>query len=413
MKKIGLIGALLLVLLIGASIMTGRLFDQQLHQMTEELLLDPRVELLGMQTEKGLFSSSGSQQLAMDLDGMAQLVIETRWQTRHFPGWLTYQGDVQLLMEGAGETFNVFEELGIQPPVYQGRADWRKATWQMSLAPFEFQDGSLVFQTTELQMQGVYYYSGQQQASFSVAHMTLEDKGYQATRLDLHNLALKMDQSGSYPWVSGDLLMSLERAEFAGPQGQLLINNPSWSQQLHFDARAFDLALQLDLGEISALGQPLASGKLALKTRDVNGQAMADLLELMGRNPDLAQASEADLEQAMNALDRLLAGSPALLLERLDFSIKAPFVVDQKAVGELAFDGRNLPVSYLQQMGEGQLDPEDLFNRIRLELTFDQIHPGLLMMVGIPPFMVDPTQPEQKLVMENGEVRLNGQLLPF
>jgi hypothetical protein len=83
--------------------------------------------------------------------------------------------------------------------------------------------------------------------------------------------------------------------------------------------------------------------------------------------------------------------------------------LDQKVHGSLRFDGTNLPTDYLLQLSSAQLETEDFFSRVRLELVFDQINPILLLMIGIPTHLVDDPSQEQRLLLENGELRLNGQ----
>lgn len=417
MKKIGLLAALLLVAVaVGASIMTGRLFNQELVRMTDQVLQDPRLELVSMDLDSGLFRSSGVQQFAVVLDAESRLLIEGRWQATHFPGWLTYDGDLSFMVDdGSGELFNLLEELGVAAPTYQGSANWRKLNYTLTLEPFGYEDLGLTVTSSGVQMEGVYHYSsGRQLASLVSDSLTFESEDLKGSYLlDVQGIRVQLDQLGNYPWGSGEMELTLDQVDFDGPQAQVSVSKPSWLQTLSFDERAFDLSLKLDLGDITAMGQPLAKGHLALKTRDFNGQVVAELIEFIGRFPDFHQIPPEEMQQAMVLMDRLLDGSPALVIDTLDFSVQQPFPLEQKAWGELSFDGQNLPTPYLQQLEAGSLDPEDPINRLRLEVNIEQLHLGLMMMLGIPPAFVDASLPHQTFLMENGAFYLNGNPLPF
>ncbi|MBE0505529.1 MAG: DUF945 family protein [Marinospirillum sp.] len=409
---------LLLVLLVAgvaASITTGRMFHAELQKVTTESVRDPRIELVLNEVEEGLFSSSGQQTLAMNLDAETRLLIETRWQASHLPGWLNFNGDVNLKAESLqdGETIDLLQELGITPLTYVGKADWNKATYRLVLEPFNLQEAGVLLESSGLVHEGVYHYTGQQVGQLRMDHLQARGQGYNTSNLDLAGLLMTFEQRVDYPWSKGQIELTFESLDFSGSQGNVQINKPLWQLQLDFTKKAFDLLMKLDLGEVTSDGKSLAAGRLTLRTKQLDGQAMADLLEQMDGQMGFDPLSESQNQALLATTDRLLASSPQLLLEQLEFSLKAPMEFDQKVHGSLSFDGTNLPTDYLLQLSLGQLGTEDFFSRVRLELVFDQINPILLLMLGIPPYMVDNPDQEQHLLLENGELRLNGQLMPL
>lgn len=407
---------LLLVLVVAgvaASITTGRMFHTELQKVTTESVRDPRIELVLNEVEEGLFSSSGQQTLAMNLDAETRLLIETSWQASHLPGWLNFNGDVNLKAESLqdGETIDLLQELGITPLTYVGKADWNKATYRLVLEPFNLQEAGVLLESSGLVHEGVYHYTGQQVGQLRMDSLSTRGQGYNTSNLDLTGLLMTFDQQVDYPWSKGQVELTVESLDFSGSQGNVLVSKPLWQMQLDFTQQAFDLLMKLDLGEVTSDGDPLATGRLTLRTQQLNGQAMADLLEQMDGQVGFEHLSESQNELLLATTDRLLAGSPQLLLEQLEISLKAPMELDQKVRGSLSFDGTNLPTDYLLQLSSAQLETEDFFSRVRLELVFDQINPILLLMMGVPTHMVDDPSQEQHLLLENGELRLNGQLM--
>lgn len=407
---------LLLVLVVAgvaASITTGRMFHTELQKVTTESVRDPRIELVLNEVEEGLFSSSGQQTLAMNLDAETRLLIEASWQASHLPGWLNFNGDVNLKAESLqdGETIDLLQELGITPLTYVGKADWNKATYRLVLEPFNLQEAGVLLESSGLVHEGVYHYTGQQVGQLRMDSLSTRGQGYNTSNLDLTGLLMTFDQQVDYPWSKGQVELTVESLDFSGSQGNVLVSKPLWQMQLDFTQQAFDLLMKLDLGEVTSDGDPLATGRLTLRTQQLNGQAMADLLEQMDGQVGFEHLSESQNELLLATTDRLLAGSPQLLLEQLEISLKAPMELDQKVRGSLSFDGTNLPTDYLLQLSSAQLETEDFFSRVRLELVFDQINPILLLMMGIPTHMVDDPSQEQHLLLENGELRLNGQLM--
>lgn len=416
MKKYFWIFLLVLVVAgVAASITTGKMFYTELQKVTAESVRDPRIELVLNQVDEGLFSSSGQQTLAMNLDAETRLLIETRWQAKHLPGWLNFSGDVHLKAESLqdGETIDLLQELGIAPMTYTGKADWNKATYRLVLEPFDLQEAGILLESSGLVHDGVYHYTGQQVGQLRMDHLQARGQGYNTSHLNLTGLLMTFDQQVDYPWSKGQVKLTFESLDFTGSQGNLLITQPVWELQLDFTRQAFNLLTQLNLGDVTSEGEPLATGQLTLRTQQLDGQAMADLLEQMANHTDFDQLTETQNQQLLATTDRLLAGSPKLLLEQLNISLKAPMELDQKVQGSLSFDGTNLPTDYLLQLSSAQLDTADFFNRVRLELIFDQINPVLLMMIGLPPYMVEDPSQEQHLLLENGELKLNGQLIPL
>ena len=414
MKKLLIIGLVVLLAAAGASVMTGRVFQEQLANLEAEINKDPRLEAVSSSLNKGLFSSSGSMTISIYLENDQRLIIENPWQASYLPGWVNYQGQTLLTLKaGDEEVINLLEELNLGNLEYQGKAGWKKATFLMAVEPFLFEDAYAKVEMSGVDLSGTYHYSGRQEGSLVAKNLAVLEKGYATTELKFEEVALNWDQKGSYPFVQGDANLQVDKLYFSSPQGKIELENPSWNQALVFNEQSFDYLMSLDLGQIKSQGENLGTGKFSLKTANFNGRAVADLLELIAANSNYEQIEEDTTQAIMAALDKLLGGSPTLLLEEFKVDVKTPFTFEQQATGELSFDGTNLPINYLQQLEEGRLDSDDALGRIRLELNFSKIEPGLLMLVGIPPSMLNPEADEQKLVFEAGELKLNGNLIPF
>lgn len=414
MKKILIIGLLVLGVAVGATVMTGRVFQEQLIKLEAEISKDPRLEVLENTINEGMFSSSGKMTLVMNLEDNQRLMIESPWQASHFPGWVNYTGQTLLNLElDAQDVINLLEEVGMAALDYKGTANWSKATFAMVVEPFIFNNASASLEVSGVDLVGTYHYSGEQTGLLTIKNLAFSDQDFSKTELGLSDLALNWQQAGSYPWVEGAAELTAERLYFSNHSQQVELTKPSLSQAIAFNRQAFDYQFSLDVGEINSQGTDLGTGKLALKVADFNGQAMVDLVEVAAANPNIEQASPEDLASINDALNRLLAGSPAVILQTFDLDLKAPFVLQQKTTGKLNFDGNNLPLSYLQQIDAGSLEFADLINRTRLELNFSKLDPGLLMMIGIPTSMLNANQAEQTLIFEAGELKLNGNPIPL
>ena len=79
MKKILIIGLLVLGVAVGATVMTGRVFQEQLIKLEAEISKDPRLEVLENTINEGMFSSSGKMTLVMNLEDNQRLIIESPW----------------------------------------------------------------------------------------------------------------------------------------------------------------------------------------------------------------------------------------------------------------------------------------------------------------------------------------------
>lgn len=416
MKKTLITGLLVVaVTLVGATIMTGRIFQGQVNNLTAEALKDPRLEVLDASVNEGMFSSSGNLAIAMQLEDGLRLIVESPWQASHLPLWVNFTGQTLVTLETPeeDEVINLLDELGMEPLEYQGRADWKKATYQMAAQTLMFNDGYASIEIPSMTLLGDYHYSGRQTGSLLAKQVTLIEKSYATTQLKLKDLALSWDQQASYPWVEGDAELKAEQVDFSSVQGKIQLIKPSLKQQLVYNQETFDYRLALDLGQVKNDTEGLGAGKLALKTESFNGQAVADLIAALAANPDLDQAKEQDLQAMMSAFDQLLSGSPALVLEEFHVNLESPFQLEQKATGKLSFDGNNLPLNYLLQLEEGRLTTDDPISRARLELNFSKLEPGLLMLVGIPLDLLDPDAEQQQLLFEANELKLNGQRIPF
>jgi len=414
MKKLLIIGLIILLVAVGASVMTGRVFQKQLVNLEAEISKDPRFEAVSNNINTGLFSSSGSVTVAMYLADNQQLIIENPWQASHFPGWVNYQGQTLLTLEVDGqEAINLLEELNLSSLEYQGKADWKKATFSMFVEPFLFEDEYAKVEMSGIDLAGTYHYSGRQVGKLMTKNLALLEKGYETASLKFEELALSWDQVSNYPFVQGGAELMAGHIYFSSPQGKVELGNPSWSQELDFNEQNFDYLMSLDLGDIKSQGENIGTAKFSLKTANFNGQAVADLLALMAGNSAYEQMDAATTQAIVAAVDKLLGGSPALILNDFKLNVHTPFTFEQEATGRLSFDGSNLPINYLQQLDEGRLNSDDALSRTRLELNFNKIDPGLLMLVGIPPSMLNTASDEQKLVFEAGKLKLNGQPLPF
>lgn len=413
MKKLLLIGLVVVLVAVGASVTTGRIFQEQLANLEAEINKDPRLNAVSNPVDEGLFSTSGSMTISMNLEDDQRLIIKNPWHASHLPGWVSYQGQTLLTLEAGEEVINLLEELDLGTLEFQGKAGWKKATFAMAVEPFLFEDGYAKLEMSGVDLTGTYYYSGRQVGKLIAENVALMEKGNATTELEFEDLELSWDQKGSYPFVQGDAELLAESIYFSSPQGQVAFNKPNWNQALVFNKETFDYKMSLDLGQVINQGQDLGTGKLSLKTASFNGQAVADLLELLAANSRYDEMADNDVKAVMSALDKLLGGSPALVLEEFKFNVKEPVTFKQEATGELSFDGSNLPINYLEQLDDGSLNSDDAIKRSRLELNFNKIEPSLLMLVGIPPSILNQDADVQKLVFEAGELKLNGQLLPF
>lgn len=415
MKKIVILGLVVLGTAVGATVIAGREFQAQLVQLETEMDQDPRIEVVNNTLNKGLFSSSGSMTFAMHLEDDQRLIIESPWQASHFPGWVDYTGQLLLSLDlGLQETVNLLDRVGILAPEYQGTAGWKKTTFQMHLEPFVFNEGLASLEVSGASVTGSYSYSGEQQGQLVINKLAFSEQNYAATTFDLNDLTVSWNQVSNHPWLQGTAEVSAGRIYVANQQQNIELIQPRLSQELVLNQQAFDYLASLDLGEIKSQGSPMGSAKLRLKTEGLNGQAVADLMDVVATNTHLEEAeAKGDLDRVQGALNSLLAGSPAVVLQEFNLTLKSPIVLEQQTTGKLSFDGRNLPISYLQQIEKGRLDSNDLINRTRLELNFSRLDQGLLMMLGIPASVLNPDQAEQKLVFEAGELRLNGNHLPF
>lgn len=415
MRKILIIGLLVIVGgAIGASFIAGREFNQQLHNLVVELEKDPRLEVVENTVNKSIFSSSGNMTVVMNLEDNQRLILENPWQASHLPGWVNYSGQTLVDLEVGDEAIlNLLEELGMDTLEYEGTVGWKKATFSMAVEAFLFNDGIASIEIPNISLTSDYYYSGRQTGKLQAKQVTLIEKSYAATKLVFDDLILSWDIKGSSPWVEGDVELIANHVYFLSPQGEVELSKPSWSHQLVFNEQAFDYLMSLDLGKIKSQGNDLGIGKLTLKTEQFNGQAVANLIEVLTSSPSLEKTEEKDLQTVMDASDQLLSGSPAIVLEEFNLAVQTPFAFEQQATGKLSFDGSNLPLSYLLQLEEGSLDAEDPISRTRLELNFSKLDSGLLMMKGIPLHMLDPDADEQQLIFEAGELTLNGKLIPF
>ena len=415
MKKIVILGLVVLGTAVGATVIAGREFQAQLVQLETEMDQDPRIEVVNNTLNKGLFSSSGSMIFAMHLEDDQRLIIESPWQASHFPGWVDYTGQLLLSLDlGLQETVNLLDRVGILAPEYQGTAGWKKTTFQMHLEPFVFNEGLASLEVSGASVTGSYSYSGEQQGQLVINKLAFSEQNYAATTFDLNDLTVSWNQVSNHPWLQGTAEVSAGRIYVANQQQNIELIQPRLSQELVLNQQAFDYLASLDLGEIKSQGSPMGSAKLRLKTEGLNGQAVADLMDVVATNTHLEEAeAKGDLDRVQGALNSLLAGSPAVVLQEFNLTLKSPIVLEQQTTGKLSFDGRNLPISYLQQIEKGRLDSNDLINRTRLELNFSRLDQGLLMMLGIPASVLNPDQAEQKLVFEAGELRLNGNHLPF
>lgn len=415
MRKTLVIGLLIVVATaVGATIMTGRIFQGQINNLTAEILQDPRFEIIDSTVNEGMFSSSGNFAIAMQLEEGARLIVENPWHASHLPAWVNYTGEVLVTLEtDQDEVVNLLDELGMDTLKYTGKAGWKKATTHMAVQALVFSDGYATLDIPSMKLSSDYFYNGRQIGKLLINEMTLIENKLASTELKLNDLVFSWNQQGSYPWVGGEAELKAAQVNFSGPQGEIEIIKPSLQQQLVYNADVFDYSLAFDLGKIKSGEGNLGTGKLAIKTENFNGQAVANLVELLAANPSLEKANEKDLQLVMRAFDQLLSGSPAIVLQELDISLENPFKLEQQTTGKLSFDGRNLPIDYLLQLEEERIDTEDPISRTRLELNFSKLEPSLLMLVGIPLDLLDSDADVQQLVFEEGELKLNGHLLPF
>ncbi|SFC19479.1 protein of unknown function [Marinospirillum celere] len=417
MKK--LVGGVLVALVLGLlvlSVVSGRSFTSQLDKMAEQAAKDPRVEILASDIQSGWLSSSGEMTLVFTLDARVDLLITSEWQASHRPGWVTFKGltGLQSQDKESGESLDLLAELGLDPLPFQGRADWNQASYRMDLDALAVADENFSIDFSGGQLEASYHYASSRQTGQLLAEtLTLGGGQFTPSTLDFKDLLLQWEQEGSYPWISGNLNLALEEIYFTGPQGEVRFDRPQASQHLQLSEESFDLKLDMSTGEVSSAGRSLGSAAIGLSTQDFKGQPMAKLMEFFSEEADWENLDEEAMQPGIAAINELLEGSPAILLDHLQVKLITPFEINQKAEGSARFDGRNLPSSYLNRLTSGEISEEDFASRVRVELLFDKINPDLLLLVGIPPFLQDESADQQSLVWEAGEVRLNGKRLPF
>ena len=416
MKKLLIAGlAVILVALLMLTVATGNIFNQQLDKIAADLAQDPRVQVVASEQDAGWFNSQGELTLAFSLDARVDLLVTSQWQARHRPGWVSYQGSSQIQSdEAGGEKLNVLAELGIDPLPFHGRAGWKKASYILDLQALTLADDDLSIQFSGGQLEAGYEYAtGHQTGRLQADLFKLGGGRFNPSSLSFEELLLNWNQQGVYPWVAGDMSFHVDRLHFKGPQGEVSFAQPYLSQNLEVTEQEFELSLDFNSGEVRSGGRDLGKAALSLQTDDFDGQATADLLEFFSQEADWESLSEEAMQPGLAAMNRLLEGSPGILLDHLEVSLVSPLEIKQKAEGSLRFDGQNLPTDYLNRLSSGEIAEDDLISRVRFELLFDKINPELLMLVGIPAFLQDESAEQQSLVWERGELRLNGQRLPF
>lgn len=416
MKKMLIAG--LAVLVVASALlaqMTGSIFSQEVDKLSVQLEKDPRIQVLTQEQESGWFASQGKITVSFVLDSQHNLVVTNHWQARHRPGWVSYQGDTFLHSLDAEESsLDLLEGLGIESLPFSGRAGWRKASYQLELEAVSWMEKDLSVDFSGGQLDADYVYaSGQQTGHLTADFLTLASGQFNPSKLRFDGLSLAWGQQGVYPWVSGEMHGSMEQLHFQGPQGELRFDQPSISQNLAMSEKAFDLRVDFDSGSVGSGDRSLGQLAFSLHTDRFNGQAMADLLTFFSEEADWEAVNEEAMQPALSAFNRLLEGSPGIVLEKLAVDLARPIEISQKAGGSLYFDGRNLPENYLNRVSSGELAEDDLMKRLSLELVFDQIDSELLMLIGIPAFLQDESKAQQQLTWEGGELRLNGQRLPF
>lgn len=404
-----------LIALLALTLATGNTFTQQLDNITADLAKDPRVQVISSDKDSGWLSSRGETTLAYVLDARTNLLVTSQWQASHRPGWVSYQGSIQLSsVEEGQESLDLLDKLGVDPLPFHGRAGWKQASYILDLQALALadKDYSIEFSGGELKA-GYEYATGHQTGRLEAASLKLGGGQFNPSQLTFEEVLLSWNQQGIYPWVSGDMHLNLNKLHFKGPQGEVTFDQPHLSQQLQITEQNFDLSLALDTGEVRSGDRKLGKAALALRTDSFDGQATADLLEFFSQEADWEGLSEEAMQPGLAAMNQLLQGSPALLLDHLQISLATPVELSQQAEGSIGFDGRNLPTEYLNRISSGEIAEDDLMSRVRVEFLFDKINPELLMLVGIPPFLQDESAAQQSLIWEAGELRLNGQRLPF
>lgn len=415
MKKWLISGVVLVLGGVAAIQFTGRIFTQEVDQFLVNLAKDPRMEVVALEQHSGWLRSEGEVTLAIDMDARQELIITNRWDARHRPGWVSYQGETQLASQEEGQSpVDLLAAIGLEALPFTGRAGWRQANYQLQLQPLSLQEEGWSIEFSGGQLEADYVYSsGQQSGHLQADLIQLASGPFNPTQLTFDDLSLHWEQQGVYPWISGNLEAHLEKLSWQGPQGELQLIQPQGSQSLAFSEEAFALELGVDTGRVQTAGRDLGQLRLQVETQDFDGMAMADLLDFFGQQADWEALSEEAMQPGLKALNQLLKGSPGIQLKQLEVDLVAPIEVSQGAEGSLQFDGTNLPDDYLNRLSRGEIAEDDFIQRFKLELLVDQIDPDLLLLVGIPAFLQDESKAQQRITWQAGELRLNGQRLPF
>lgn len=416
MKKtywIGLVVLALAILVTNVSSQTGAKFYTEMEKSLNHLNLT----LEDNQVQQGWFSSSGQQTFSIKIDESLSLWLINNWQAQHFPGWVVFKGATSFDFAGdlalAESLKNVALELGLAKLPYSGSANWNKAKFVMQLANLDATE-DLEFSWSGFNLQAVNYYSGLQEGSLVLDKFVREEKSrysYNNNSFSLTDLLLSWNQEGTYPWVNSTVEASVASMVFAGGAGFVTTElvQPQLQQSLALSPETFAYSYVMDLGKILLGGEEMGSGKLHLTTADIAGQPVADIIQVLAQNTAYTDLTSADVEQLNAAADKILQGSPKILLQELDFLLEGPLVFGLQAEGSLGFDGTNLPTDYLRQLEEGAVAVADLVQRLVVEINFNLADDSLLMFLGLPEGLLNPDLEHQSLVFVNGQLNLNGQ----
>ena len=279
------------------------------------------------------------------------------------------------------------------------------------LEAIEFADKDWSLLTSPIHLTGIYEYQGAGSGQLTAPRIEVATLGFDPMQLVLHETRMDWQQAGDYPWVKSEVGLSLASLEFSQPQSHFSLHAPQLVQKLDMSQQQFDLDWQLDSGQLLSDGQELGSMQLGMRFEQVPGQPMVDLIALVGDHPGMDFDNPVALNQVLGHLSEALAGSPQVHLTTLDVKLVSPFEIEQSMTGQVRFNGEGVSSGYLQALSEGQISDQDFMNRLSGELRLEKVDASLLMMLGIPPFMLG--EGAQHLTWENGQLRLNGQRLPF
>lgn len=403
---------LVLVLLLGAglTLASGRALDKNLPVIMAEWADAPGVTLTSSNQQRGLLTSSGREVFSTPLLPGVEWQTVIDWTAGHRPGWISFSGDVRLLLVSDSKTVDLADLLDTDPLAFSGTAGPNKLSYRLTMAPLSVAEEQLQLDVRGVLATGDYHYASRQNTGeLSMERLSMD---MASELVELHGMQMSWDQTGSATDFVGRSDLSLERIDVVSAEGSVNLHQASLNQLITLNDQTFDWSLALDSGSVRQYGEELGSGKLRVHTQQFDGQAMQALFQLAAQSVELQQKDMTRNVELRNALQRLLAGNPGVVVDELDIQVNQPVALRQQLRGSLDFDATHLADDFVQRLLNGQVTEDEWLNRLRMEWFFSGVDSNLLMLMGLPPALLS-DQSEHSVTLRQGELRFNGILLPF